>query len=160
MKSFLLYKNSPTVKWSLVPDNCFYIGELPEGYDLAISPGDSNIVILDCDKKNNKDGYKFIPSNILQELEESFWYFTKSGGAHFFVKYCGNKILKNCSTQFGLDLRRGSVPGNAGGYVKYNGTTPVNEIESLIKSSSEQLNEFLESLFLGVNYTDEKEITE
>lgn len=159
MKSFLLKSNKPTVLWSLVPDNCFYVGELPgEDYALAISPGNSNIVIVDCDKKNNKDGYKFIPSNILKELEESFWYFTKSGGAHFFVKYSGNKILKNCSTQLGLDLRRGSVKGNAGGYVKYNGSVPVDQIELLIKDSSEDLNIFLESLFLGVNY--EKEITE
>lgn len=158
MKSFLLKSNKPTVLWSLVPDNCFYVGELPgEDYALAISPGNSNIVIVDCDKKNNKDGYKFIPSNILKELEESFWYFTKSGGAHFFVKYSGNKILKNCSTQLGLDLRRGSVKGNAGGYVKYNGSVPVDQIELLIKDSSEDLNIFLESLFLGVNY--EKEIT-
>jgi hypothetical protein len=159
MKSFLLKSNKPTVLWSLVPDNCFYVGKLPgEDYSLAISPGNSNIVIVDCDVKNNKNGYDFIPSNILDELKNSFWYNTKSGGAHFFVKYSGNKILKNCSTQLGLDLRRGSVKGNAGGYVKYNGIIPVNEIESLIKESSQQLNEFLESLFLGVNY--EKEITE
>ena len=161
MKSFLLKLNKPTVLWSLVPDNCYYIGNLPgEDYSLAISPGNSNIIIVDCDVKNNKDGYKFIPPNILNELKESFWYHTKSGGAHFFVKYSGNKILKNCSTKYGLDCRRGSVLGNAGGYVKYNGITPVNEIESLIKESSEELNKFLESLFLGVNYTDEKEITD
>ena len=55
-------------------------------------------------------------------------------------------------------MRRGSVSGNAGGYVKYNGSVPVDQIELLIKDSSEDLNIFLESLFLGVNY--EKEITE
>lgn len=163
MRSFLLNNktNTPNIKWGMLPDGIHFIGNIPDGYSLAISPGDSNIVILDCDVKNNKDGYKFIPPNILNELEQSFWYHTKSGGAHFFVNYSGNKVLKNCSTKYGLDLRRGSVLGNAGGYVKYNGITPVNEIEFLIKESSKDLNDFLESLFLNINYTkDEKEITE
>ena len=98
MKSFLLDKNyKPTVFWSLVPENCFFKGEVPENYHLALCPSE-NMVIVDIDKKGNKNGFLHIESNILDELFRSYWYYTKSGGAHIFLFYTGNKKLLNKST--------------------------------------------------------------
>jgi hypothetical protein len=83
------------------------------------------------------------------ELQDTFNYKTKSGGAHYYLNYTGNKLLKNCATEYGLDLRIGAnkATKNAGGYVKYNGSIPVKEIESLIKQTSPNLNLWLEKLF-------------
>lgn len=157
MKSFLLKNNHPTVKWSMVPDNCFYEGTVPEGFDLAICPSNEKQVILDVDVKNGKDGYSNIPMLIMLELQETFNYKTKSGGAHYFLNYTGNKVLLNTSTKYGLDLRIGAntATKNAGGYVKYNGNIPVKNIEPLIKSTSTKLNAWLEKLFCGVNSNNE-----
>lgn len=161
MKSFLLKNNTPTIKWSLIPNNTFFEGNIPEGYTLAVCPSE-NIVILDIDVKNDKNGFEFIPLKILSELEETFHYSTKSGGAHYWIKYTSDKPLKNCSTKYGLDLRIGKNENtnNNGGYVKYVHTEDIRNCVHLIKESSIELNKFLESLFLGVNYTDEKEITD
>ena len=150
MKSFLLYKNSPTIKFSLLPDGVFYQGDLPgKDYDLAICPTNERQIILDVDVKNKKNGYDFIPKDVYLELGETFYYDTKSGGRHYFLNYTGDKILKNCATKYGLDLRIGanSKTKNAGGYVRYNGAINPQEIEPLIKPSSSLLNTWLESLF-------------
>lgn len=148
MKSFLLNNlNKPTILWGNLPDNIHFLGDIPEGYSLALSPGDSNIVILDVDCKNGKNGYDYIPQDIYLELGQTFYYDTKSGGRHYFIKYLGSKILKNTSTKFGLDLRIGSKTDNAGGYVRYQGNLPINQIDPLIKESSPELNSFLEKLF-------------
>ena len=49
MKSFLLYNGkSPTVKWSMIPDEVYFEGKIPEGYSLAVCPSDPYI-ILDID---------------------------------------------------------------------------------------------------------------
>ncbi len=148
MKSFLLSNktNSPALKWGLIPENTHFIGNIPDGYSLALSPSE-NIVILDVDNKNGKCGFLHIPQNILDELMLTFHYYTKSLGAHYFIRYMGNKILKNTSTQWGLDLRIGAKGSNSGGYVKYYGTISVQEIEPLIKESSKDLDLFLEKLF-------------
>ena len=151
MKSFLLRNNYPTIKFSMLPDNCFYEGDLPgKDYDLAVCPTNHKQVILDIDCKPGKDiGYYNIPEDIYLELMQSFHYLTKSGGMHIFLNYSGNKLLKNCSTKYSLDLRIGTCKetNNAGGYVRYNGSIPANEIEPLIKSTSPKINEFLEKLF-------------
>lgn len=152
MKSFLLNSktNTPIVKWSLIPDNCFYEGTLPDGYDLAVCPS-GNIVILDVDEKNGKSGHSNIPLVIFDELLNTFNYQTKSGGTHYWIEYTGNKTLLNTSTSKGLDLRVGAKGSNAGGYVKYYHTVDIRQCTHLIKSSSNELNLFLESLFQGVN---------
>lgn len=151
MKSFLLKNNKPIVKWGLIPDETYFEGPIPEGYSLAVCPSE-NIVILDVDNKNGKNGFNHIPINIRGELENTFHYNTKSGGGHYWIKYTGNKELLNTSTKYGLDLRIGAKSGNAGGYVKYHHNVDIRKCKHLIKSSSEQLNIWLESLFLGVNY--------
>jgi hypothetical protein len=149
MKSFLLKSGHPVIKFSLLPDNTFYEGIIPEGFDLAICPSNEKQVILDVDLKNGKDGYSNIPMLIMLELQDTFNYKTKSGGAHYYLNYTGNKLLKNCATEYGLDLRIGAnkATKNAGGYVKYNGSIPVKEIEPLIKQTSPNLNLWLEKLF-------------
>lgn len=151
MKSFLLKNNKPIVSWSMVSDNTFFEGDIPIGYDLAISPGNSNIIILDVDVKNNKNGYNYIPFNCKIELDKSFYYDTKSGGRHYFISYTGYKTLMNTSTKYGLDLRIGSKLGNAGGYVKYNHNIDIRNCIHLIKNTSSDLNLWLELLFCGVN---------
>lgn len=161
MKTFLLNKfNKPIIPWGSLDDEVYFIGKIPENHSLAISPGNSNIIILDVDNKNGKNGFLNIPDKIKFELDLTFWYFTKSGGAHYFLNYSGNKTLLNTSTSKGLDLRIGknNKTGNNGGYVRYNGTKDIRECICLIKETSEIMNNFLESLFLGVgNYG--KEIT-
>lgn len=174
MKSFLLYKNSPTVKWSFIPDGIFYEGKLPgEDYALAVCPSE-NIVILDVDEKNGKSGHSHIPkyskfkkfifklfgiqkTDILSELKDTYNYKTRSGGSHYWVRYTGNKVLLNRATRFGLDLRVGknNETGNNGGYVKYPSTNKdIRECVHLIKESSIELNKFLENLF-----SNDREIT-
>lgn len=147
MKSFLLNsENKPIVRWGLIPNGVFYEGAIPEGYSLATCPS-GNIVILDIDAKNGKNGYEHIPHLIQIELDNTFNYKTKSGGGHFWIEYTGDKILKNTSTKLGLDLRIGAKGSNAGGYVKYNHNVDIRECTHLIKPSSEHLNKFLEKLF-------------
>lgn len=151
MKSFLLNKdNKPIVKWSLVSDNIFFEGVIPEGYTLAVAPSD-NYIVLDVDNKNSKNGFLNIPDKHFLELEKTFNYYTKSGGKHYWVKYTGNKVLLNTSTKWALDLRVGAKPSNAGGYVRYYHHADIRHCIHLIKESSNELNIWLESLFQGVN---------
>lgn len=150
MKSFLLKDNKPIVKWSLVPDETYFEGEIPEGYALAVCPSD-NIVILDVDNKNGKNGFEYIPHPIIEELKNTFSYATKSGGAHYWIEYTGKETLLNTSTKYGLDLRVGAKPGNAGGYVKFHHNVDIRQCKHLIKKSSNELNKWLEKLFMGVN---------
>ena len=146
MKSFLLKANKPIISWGSLPQGIFYEGIIPEGHDLAVCPSE-NIVILDVDKKGDKNGFNHIPSNIYFEIRETFNYQTKSGGGHYWIRYMGNKTLKNTSTKLGLDLRIGAKGTNNGGYVKYPHTADIRECVHLIKESSNELNKFLEDLF-------------
>ena len=149
MKSFLLRNGTPTCKWGSIPSGYYFEGEIPEGYNLAVSPTDEYIVV-DVDCKNGKDGFENIPMVILVELNESYHYNTKSGGAHYWLKYTGTGLLKNTSTKYGIDLRIGAKDGNCGGYVKYwpalKGYDIRNHIEE-IKGTSLIMNEWLEKLF-------------
>ena len=149
MKSFLLINGSPTVKWGSIPSNYYYEGNIPEGYDLAVAPTD-NYIVVDVDKKNDKNGFDNIPIDIFLLLKETYHYNTKSGGAHFWLNYTGDKILKNTSTKYGIDLRIGAKDGNAGGYVKFwpalKGDDIRNHVDE-IKESSIEMNKWLEKLF-------------
>lgn len=152
MKSFLLNSQyRPIVKWGLIPQNCFFEGPIPEGFFLAVAPSE-NIVILDVDNKNNKYGYDNIPHLIQMELDKTFHYKTKSGGAHYWIEYTGNKTLLNTSTPLGLDLRIGAIEGNCGGYVRYQHNADIRQCIHLINKSSDKLNIWLEKLFQGVKY--------
>ena len=149
MKSFLLRNGSPTVKWGSIPSYCFFEGNIPEGYDLAVAPTDEYIVV-DVDCKNGKDGFENIPMTILAELNQSYHYNTKSGGAHCWLKYTGTGLLKNTSTKYGIDLRIGAKDGNCGGYVKYHPAIDGEDIRDHvqeIKATSLIMNLWLEKLF-------------
>lgn len=146
MKSFLLKDNKPIVKWGMIPDNTFFEGEVPEGYALAVCPS-QNIVILDVDVKNGKNGFENIPMLILMELDNTFYYDTKSGGRHYWIRYTGKEVLLNKSTDLGLDLRIGATKDNCGGYVKYYHNKDIRECEHLIKNSSTYMIKWLEKLF-------------
>ena len=146
MKSFLLKSNKPIVKWGQLKNNTFYEGVVPEGFALAVAPS-GNYVVVDVDVKNGKNGYEFIPSLVLLELKETFWYKTKSGGAHFWLEYSGDKTLVNRATQYGIDLRIGASKASCGGYVKYNHSTDIRECVHLIKQTTPLVNKFLERLF-------------
>lgn len=151
MKSFLLNKdNKPICKWGLIPPNTYFTGKIPDGFSLAICPSE-NIIILDVDVKNGKNGFNHIPSDIYFELRETFNYKTKSGGGHYFIKYTGNKTLINKSTKYGLDLRIGAKKDNCGGYVKYNHTVDVRDCLESIKETSYIMNKWLETLFSYIN---------
>lgn len=147
MKTFLLNEqNKPIIRWGYLKDETYFDGTIPEGYCLAACPS-GNIVVLDIDNKNGKCGYNHIPYSIQIELNNTFNYKTPSGGAHHWIEYTGNKILKNTSTKFGLDLRIGSKDKNSGGYVKYHHNIDIRKCKYLIKQSSENLNKWLEELF-------------
>ena len=154
MKSFLLKNNLPTIKFSRIPDNIFFEGSLPgPEYSLAVCPTNEKMVVVDIDCKEGKvNGYDHIPPNILEELLRSYNYETKSGGRHIFLHYTGNKLLKNCATEYSIDLRIGAnkETGNAGGFVVYYEAQKGKDIRDhihLIKETSNEVNLFLENLF-------------
>ena len=150
MRSFLLKNNRPCVKWSMIPENCFFEGEIPFGYSLAICPTNEKMVVVDIDCKENKsNGYLNIPENIFNELLQSFHYKTTSGGMHVFLNYTGNKTLLNTTSKLSIDLRIGKnyKTGNNGGYVKYNHNVDIRKCVHLIKEASPRLNKWLEKLF-------------
>lgn len=147
MKTFLLTpENKPSLKWGLIPNNKYFEGKIPFGYFLAVCPSE-NIVILDVDCKGDKNGFVHIPLQISDEICNTFHYATRSGGAHYFIKYTGNQVLKNTSTKYGLDLRVGAKGNNCGGYVRYNHNKDIRQCQHLIKESSDVLNKWLETLF-------------
>ncbi len=157
MKTFLLNKeNKPIIPWGSLGDNIFFEGNVPDGYSLACSPGNSNIIILDVDTKHGKNGFINIPNKQFLELDKTFNYYTKSGGKHYFLKYTGNKTLLNTSTKLALDLRIGSKPKNAGGYVRYYHHTDIRQCIHLINETSSELNQWLEELFCAVNRDENK----
>lgn len=148
MKSFLLKDGHPTIKWGMLEDEIYFEGNVPEGFALAVSPGNSNYIIVDIDNKPEKiNGFDNIPENIYKLLMESFNYKTKSG-AHVWLKYTGEKQLKNCATKFGLDLRTNK------GYVKWYLDKDIRSYIHLVKETSPELNEWLELLFAK---SDERE---
>lgn len=149
MKSFLLHNGTPSLKWGLIPPNYFFEGKVPEGYDLAVSPTD-NYIVVDVDCKNGKNGFENIRATILSQLNQSYYYDTSSGGRHYWLMYTGDKILKNTSTKYGIDLRIGAKNGNCGGYVRYYPAEQGDDIRNHIheiKETSQALNLWLESLF-------------
>lgn len=142
MKSFLLKGKKPIIKWGSLPDNVFFEGTVPEGYSLAVSPGENEkYVIVDVDRHGDLDGFKNVPREIQRELYESMNYPTKNSGSHFWVKYSGNKPLANKASGLGIDLRTDK------GYVVWYPTFEIRENLHFIKETSTHLNAWLELLF-------------
>lgn len=147
MRSFLLVKNKPLVKWGLIPDNTLYEGIIPEGYDLAVNPHQPYIII-DVDR-HGKDGFVNIPEHLKPELESTLHYPTKHNGMHYWFYYTGNRNLANKASEYGIDLRTGNSDEYNGGYVKWHPRNTMNIVGVLwqAKQSSEELNEWIEELF-------------
>ena len=144
MKTFLLYEGKkPSIKWGQVPDNYFFIGNLPENYGLAVCPSKGQ-VILDVDRHGNISGFDNIPENILKELNTTYHYPTKNNGKHYFFNYTGDKHLMNKTSGLGIDLRTNK------GYVRYYPAEQGDDIRNHIKEIKETsliMNEWLEKLF-------------
>lgn len=145
MKSFLLKDKKPICKWGMVPDETYFEGNVPEGYGLAICPN-APYVILDIDRHGEIDGFDNIPESILNELSTHFKYLTKGNGVHVWLKYTGFEELMNKTSGLGIDLRTHK------GYVKWYLEGDIRDYLHLVNETSSKLNEWLESLFLGINH--------
>lgn len=145
MKSFLLKDKKPIVKWNMVPNETYFEGTVPEGYGLAICPHNPYI-ILDVDKHGDINGFDNIPVDIREELTYTLSYKTKNNGEHYWLKYTGNEELMNKTSGLGIDLRTHK------GYVKWYLDADIRKYIDFIEPTSRRMNEWLESLFLGVNY--------
>ena len=140
MRSFLVRGKKPIIKWGMLPENTLFQGNIPEGFDLAISPS-GNYIVVDVDINDKKDGFSKIPINILQELQSTLNYNTKNLGKHFWLKYTGSKKLANKTSGLGIDLRTNK------GYVVWYNKEKLEDCLHLINNTSEELNTWLESLF-------------
>jgi hypothetical protein len=140
MKSFLLKGKQPIVKWGMLPNNIYFEGNVPEGYNLAVSPSDKYIVI-DVDRHGDSDGFKNIPEDIILELEKTLSYNTKNNGKHYWLEYFGGKPLANKTSGLGYDLRTNR------GYVVWYDKRDIRNCLHLINKTSENLNIWLETWF-------------
>jgi len=140
VKSFLLKNKKPIIKWSLVKDETYFEGNVPEGFGLAICPN-APYVILDIDDHEGKCGFNNIPYLIQIELAEHFGYQTNSGGQHIWLKYTGNQELANKTSGLHIDLRTHN------GYVKWYLDGDIRDYINEVKETSKRLNKWLEELF-------------
>jgi hypothetical protein len=140
MKSFLLKEKKPIIKWGMLPDNIYFEGEIPAGFQLAVSPSDKYIVI-DVDNHGDIDGFSNIPMLVQAELNTSLNYATKNNGRHYWFVYTGNKPLGNKTSGLGIDLRTKK------GYCVFYLPGDIRDYIHLIKETSLELNIWLESLF-------------
>ena len=148
MKSFLLKGKKPIIRWSLLPDNVFFEGKVPDGFNLAVSLwGYEGYVVVDVDRHGEINGFDNIPVDLCPELNTTYNYKTKNNGMHYWFKYTGNKPLGNKTSGLGIDLRT-----NKGYVVWY----PKEDIRDVVKSgqinnTSEEMNKWLEKLFSYVD---------
>lgn len=140
MKSFLLKEKTPIIKWGNLPDNVYFEGKVPEGYSLAISPS-GNYIVVDVDMHGDVDGFSNIPHLIQMELDTTLNYKTKNNGKHYWFQYTGNKLLANKTSGLGFDLRTNK------GYVVWYHNEDIRDCLYKIKSTSENLNTWLEKHF-------------
>lgn len=140
MTSFLVYNKKPVCQWGSLPDETYFKGKVPEGYKLAVSPHYPYIV-LDVDVSENKNGFDHIPTNILEELDETFNYVTPRGGRHYWLKYTGDYQLKNTTTSKGIDIRTNR------GYAVWYSNENVKDSIVKMNNTSLELNNWIINLF-------------
>jgi len=140
MKSFLIRDKKPIVKWSLVKDETYFEGDVPEGYSLAVSPS-GNYIVIDVDLHGDKNGFDNIPIDILNELNTSLNYKTKNNGRHYWFYYTGVEELANKTSNLGYDLRTSK------GYAVWYHNEDIRNCLHLIKKTSINLNNWLEIWF-------------
>lgn len=146
MKSFLLKNKTPIIKWGMIPNNVYFEGKTPQGYNLAVCPcGLGNYIVLDVDVHSSSvNGFDNIPIHLLEELNNTFSYSTKNKGKHYWFKYTGNKQLMNKASGLSIDLRT-----EKGYVVWYPLDKDIREVVelNLISNTSKELNGWLERLF-------------
>ena len=145
MKSFLLIKKRPIIKWSMLPDETYFEGTVPEGFSLAVVPSEGYVVI-DVDRHGNIDGFDNIPDDLLFEIKNTLTYKTKNNGLHAWFKYTGTKSLANKTSGLGIDLRVGQK-----GYVVWYPKEDVRDCIHGVNRTSKELNNWLEKLFSYVD---------
>jgi hypothetical protein len=141
MRTFLVKNKKPIVKWGGFPQNTFFYGEIPDNCSLGVSPS-KGYVVIDVDRHGTKNGFDHVPDYILKELEQSFNYPTKNNGHHYWVKYTGDRVLGNKTSNLGIDLRT-----EKGYVVWYPKTITPQEAMKKVKESSVALNFWLMDLF-------------
>lgn len=142
MRTFLSKNKMPVCKWGNLPPFTYFFGDVPEGYKLCINPHNPYCIIdIDYQKESNKNGFEHIPAHLKTELNEHFNYDTPSGGRHIWIKYSGDKVLKNATSKYFIDLRTEK------GYVCWYHNKNIKECLHLIKESSKELDIWLEELF-------------
>ena len=150
MKSFLLKGKKPIIRWSLLPNETYFEGTVPDGYNLAVSPwGYDGYIIIDVDRHGDIDGFDNIPTELKEEFMFTYHYPTKNNGAHYWFKYTGNKPLGNKASGVGIDLRTNK------GYVVWYPEEDIRNVvkANLINNTSEEINQWLEEMF---SYVDKK----
>jgi hypothetical protein len=148
MKTFLSKNKKPICKWGNIPNEVYYEGKIPEGYNLCINPHYPYCIIDIDNKQSGKNGFTNIPKKLLLELDTHYNYNTPSGGKHIWILYLGDKILPNKTSNLAIDLR--TDKGYVCYYPAHQGDDIRNHLDE-IKESSPELNEFLENLFCYVN---------
>ncbi len=140
MKTFLLKGKQPIIKWGMLPDETYFEGIIPEGYNLAVNPS-GNYIVIDVDNHGDISGFDSIPMSFQVELDNTFNYPTKNLGRHYWFKYTGDRPLANKTSGLGIDLRTNK------GYVVYYPKNDIRQQLHLVKETSKQLNKWLEKLF-------------
>ena len=141
MKSFLCKGKRPVIRWSLLPDETFFEGPLPEGYSLAVMPS-QGVIVVDIDRHGTIDGFDNIPIELYDELKATLSYPTKNDGMHCWFQYTGSKPLANKASGQGIDLRVGCK-----GYVIWYPNEDVRDNMHFINPTSALMNKWLEKLF-------------
>jgi hypothetical protein len=141
MKSFLCKGKRPIIKWSLLPDETYFEGELPEGFNLAVMPS-GNYIVVDVDRHGTINGFDNLPSELSNELNNTLNYSTKGAGAHFWFKYTGKSPLGNKPSGKGIDLRVGYK-----GYVIWYPKYDIRDALDRINETSPEMNKWLQKLF-------------
>jgi hypothetical protein len=146
MKSFIVKDKKPLIKWGNLPDNTFFEGTVPEGYHLAVSPSKEYIVIdVDVNLEKDKNGFQYIPKELLEELEQTYNYTTKRGGKHFWLNYGNTNNLLNISTALNIDIR---LPQKGYAiYYPFNNKDDIRNHISEIKECSNELKKWIDELF-------------
>lgn len=147
MKSFLVKNKRPLIRWTNLKDGIFFLGNPPEGFDLAIAPS-GNYIIIDVDRHGEIDGFDSIPKELEKELSETFNYPTKNNGTHYWFKSTSKEVLANKTSGLGVDLRCAHpITGKSLGYVVYYPRDDFRTHLNEINETSEEMNEWIESLF-------------
>ena len=146
----------------LIPDLIMTDVRMPkmDGFDLVFDIKKKNydfpIIIITALKSIEKkrqmlrlgiDNYLYKPF-FKEELVNTFRYPTRNNGMHFWLRYTGTDSLANKTSGLGIDLRCAHpITGKSLGYVVYYPRDDFRTHLNKINETSEEMNEWIESLF-------------